>query len=586
MIMYELVQNWKPTDGVELTDEQLAVVRDTQNNLAIIAGPGTGKTEVLAQKATFLLQTRTCAFPYKILALCYKVDAAANIKSRVKKRCPKELAYRFHAMTIDSFLISIIRRFSNSLPEWLKIKPDFEISLEKLEEQYVKEEGVKNFPDLHNKNVKILTCPEAEKIKDFYQYLAKKNKFNHKICHTLAYYILATNKDIREIFSKTYRYVFLDEFQDMVTRHYEILKLIFNENNILNAVGDHNQAIMLFAGAVPEIFNIFIQKYKAELRYFRKNFRSSSKITNFINELIKDITPQNQSIVEYKGVGEQVDSIIESKKFYSVEDEATYIVNKINEIKQIAPELLFGDFVIIIRQKTDDYCEQIQPIFNEKNILVRNEDKIIKGKVSIQDLMVDDFSTFIINMLKLKYSKPTVDEHNSVINLLAKVLALDLERSQDLKKIFGMIQKIIKLDFITADNWVDEIINIIGAIKLERALFNNKKEYNETVAAIKIMLQKCYDDSSDNLSSVIDKYLGKNTVKVMTTHKSKGLEFDTVFFADFTDKSWWKIKQDSEEELKCFFVGLTRAKKRLFFTTSDGKFPVKISRLLETYLVD
>lgn len=579
------IESWNPTEGIELTEEQLAVVKNTQKNLAIIAGPGTGKTEVLAQKATFLLQTKQCEFPRKILALCYKVDAAANIDARVKKRCPKDLSYRFHAMTIDSFLISLIRRFYNSLPKWLKIQPDFEIVIphngDSLEEQYVKEKKVKDFPDISRKNVNILTCQLSDEIKDFYQYLAEKNKFTYQICHTLAYYILAKNKNIQEIFSKTYQYIFLDEFQDMTRRHYEILKLIFDEdNNKINAVGDYNQAIMSFAGAIPDVFKVFINDFDVTKALFSYNFRSSAKITNFINKLVIKLTPSGEAHHQYRNVVEQADSTIEYKQFHSVEDEAKYIADRIVRIKSSSSKLLFGDFAIILRQRVNDYLERVVSIFNNKNILVRNEDKKIYNHITIQDLMTNIFSNFIISMLKIKCNTITIEEHKNVINVFSNLLSLDLERSRDLKTINKFIQEIIKLDFVDADKWIDNIINLITEKKIETKLFNNKREYNEIIQAIKIFLQECYDISKKDFLLTIDEYLGINTVKIMTTHKSKGLEFDTVFFANFSDSSWWGISRNKKEELRIFYVGLTRAKKRLFFTSSDGKFPKEILNIL------
>ena len=69
----------------------------------------------------------------------------------------------------------------------------------------------------------------------------------------------------------------------------------------------------------------------------------------------------------------------------------------------------------------------------------------------------------------------------------------------------------------------------------------------------------------------------------MTTHKSKGLEFDTVFIADFRENSWWsltKSQKDKEESLRCFFVGLSRAKIRLFFTSPANSYPRDIAEIL------
>ena len=101
------IDNWKPSEGISLPDEVLnQIVKETSRNIAILAGPGTGKTELLAQRASFLLETGQCPFPQKILALCFKVDAAANITERVQKRCGNLANSRFISLTFDSFFIS------------------------------------------------------------------------------------------------------------------------------------------------------------------------------------------------------------------------------------------------------------------------------------------------------------------------------------------------------------------------------------------------------------------------------------------------------------------------------------------------
>jgi superfamily I DNA/RNA helicase len=80
---------WRPSDGIQLDQDSLDVVR-SQISQAVQAGPGAGKTELLAQRAVFLLQTNTCPAPKKILAISFKRDAAKNLKERVAKRVGPE----------------------------------------------------------------------------------------------------------------------------------------------------------------------------------------------------------------------------------------------------------------------------------------------------------------------------------------------------------------------------------------------------------------------------------------------------------------------------------------------------------------
>ena len=82
--------DWQPSDGLKLEVNALEVVKSSENTL-VIAGPGAGKTEMLAQRANFLLQTNTCVFPRKILAISFKKDASLNLHERVMKRSGEKL---------------------------------------------------------------------------------------------------------------------------------------------------------------------------------------------------------------------------------------------------------------------------------------------------------------------------------------------------------------------------------------------------------------------------------------------------------------------------------------------------------------
>src|SRR5687767_4121889 len=97
------LDRWEPADNLKLEPNALIAARDTNQSLALTAGPGAGKTEMLAQRADFLLRTGSCRFPRRILAISFKVDASQNLKARVRKRCGAELAARFDSHTFHAF---------------------------------------------------------------------------------------------------------------------------------------------------------------------------------------------------------------------------------------------------------------------------------------------------------------------------------------------------------------------------------------------------------------------------------------------------------------------------------------------------
>src|SRR5437870_4773550 len=106
---------WRPI-GIEDLEPAAWNVLRTNASTCVIAGPGSGKTELLAQRAAFLLQTGRCPHPFRILAISFKKDAAANLAERVRKRLGPELTNRLDSMTFDSFSKGLVDRFLPAIP--------------------------------------------------------------------------------------------------------------------------------------------------------------------------------------------------------------------------------------------------------------------------------------------------------------------------------------------------------------------------------------------------------------------------------------------------------------------------------------
>src|SRR3954467_15837660 len=103
-------KQWHPVGIDALEANALDVVQSTDNR-SVIAGPGAGKTELLAQRACYLLQCGLAPAPQRILAISYKRDAASNLEKRVRARVHPDLVHRFHSRTFDSFSKSLVDRF-------------------------------------------------------------------------------------------------------------------------------------------------------------------------------------------------------------------------------------------------------------------------------------------------------------------------------------------------------------------------------------------------------------------------------------------------------------------------------------------
>lgn len=165
---------WRPVGGLELERNAFRAATEQLSNLALTAGPGAGKTEMLAQRADFLLKTGLCRYPKRILAISFKVDASHNLKARVQQRCGKSLASRLDSYTFHGFAKRIIDRFRPVLTGDDVLDPDYQIGDRRVTRKQI------TFGEL---------VPFATDI-------------------------LRISKIARNAVRQTYTHVFLDEFQD------------------------------------------------------------------------------------------------------------------------------------------------------------------------------------------------------------------------------------------------------------------------------------------------------------------------------------------------------------------------------------
>ena len=248
------VEAWQPADGLTLEPNALHAVKEREHCLALTAGPGAGKTEMLAQRADFLLRTGTCRYPKRILAISFKVDASRNLKERIQRRCGSDLASRFDSYTFHAFAKRIIDRFRPVLVGQDTLDADYTIVDRKSGPSRTQIE----FGDLVPLAIKILQCSR-----------------------------MAQNA-IRQ----TYSDVFLDEFQDCTNLQYDLVKLAFQGTPLrLTAVGDTKQKIMGWAGALDGIFETFASDFNAEPLNMYRNFRSKPRLLQVQNDIIRQLDP-------------------------------------------------------------------------------------------------------------------------------------------------------------------------------------------------------------------------------------------------------------------------------------------------------
>lgn len=351
------VDAWKPADGLTLEPNALLAAKERDRSLALTAGPGAGKTEMLAQRADFLLRTSTSRYPKRILAISFKVDASSNLKERVKRRCGSELAVRFDSYTFHAFAKRIIDRF----------RP-------------------------------ILTGREALDVG--YKIVDRKVKLSPKEIEfadlvPLAITILRKSEMARNAIRQTYSDVFLDEFQDCTNLQYDLLKLAFQGTNIrLTAVGDTKQKIMGWAGAMNGIFQAFVADFAATPLSMYWNFRSKPRLLRLQNEIIRKLDPSSV-MPDEQLAGDEGE--VFACRFEDSRKEADHLADLIDgwiKTEQLPP----AEIAVLIRNQLDLYVDHLIAALEARGIPFRNEQQL-------QDITVEPAARLIVDYLSCLYGQ-------------------------------------------------------------------------------------------------------------------------------------------------------------------------------------
>src|SRR5271157_1643859 len=318
-------KSWIPSDGFELEEAVNEAVRANVNAI-VVAGPGAGKTELLAQRACYLLQTGICPAPRRILALSFKRDAARNLETRVGKRCSAEHARRFDSLTFEAFGKTILDRFGRALPRHWRPAQNYEIDFE-INERNAADllrsiSGVEGgLPATEIESIqpvtfyrehftsklsaelpRPMTSFERARVALWYWLLhrRKPSRLNFQMIDRLAELILRLNPKILTALRSSYSFVFLDEFQDTTDVQYDLIKTAFlGTPAVLTAVGDDKQRIMGWANALKGIFEQFEHDFLAQPVRPRMNYRSAPRLVEIQKIIAKALDGKSEPAIAY-----------------------------------------------------------------------------------------------------------------------------------------------------------------------------------------------------------------------------------------------------------------------------------------------
>lgn len=599
-------EDWKPTPGISLEGTALEIVRST-TSMSVLAGPGAGKTELLAQRAVFLLNTGLCPPPKRILAIAFKVDAARNLQDRVQQRSEPEAAKRFESLTLHAFAKRTLDQFREALEPTLRPSPNYKIIFPNNDNwvAFQKKHGV-DHPEIH----KFKASQLANLVRDLPDFdtdaLSSHNRIQQlwwseclnsvpsaitfDMVMTLAIHIVRTQPIVRRAIASTYTHVFLDEFQDVTGQQYALVSDIFKDSpTVVTAVGDTNQAIMGWAGALPDIFNKFGRDFAAANCKLLFNFRSNSRIVELINNLSQAFMNANFVQTESARRDESPPpDAAEGWIFPTRDAESAGIARFVK--KSLLEDINLGahDFVILTRLRADAVEARLAPYFTAQGLRLRNDSRSL-GPLTIQDLVKEPIFQFLTAVLKMVHGIREGRPFQVCRDILASLEGIDIATDRGAARSLQFVQNLVAaVTALTKDVQPAEA----NFVELAQIAFPNERrdqlvrtykeylnrEYLESIieASASFFAECCVD--ADSWAGFIDNVEGRGAVKLMTIHKSKGLEYHTVMFTEFNDEAFW----NNNDDVNVFFVALSRARERIRFSlTQDANGFKNVTRFIQ-----
>lgn len=575
---------WLPCDGIVLETAADTAVRCSDNHVLVIAGPGAGKTELLAQKAAFLFQTNQCKDPQKILAISFKTDAAQNLKERVEQRCGADIKGRFVSMTYDAFAKSVLDHFMYALPESLRPMSDYLINDYDSIDAAFRYIGYRN-PDglsqsrlrsaydslLSEINLPIVGAEIGHRVwplllQGFHE---TKATLTFKMIMMLAVHIIKTNPHIKRALQMTYSFVFLDEFQDTTDIQYTFVKECFFDSAAkITAVGDNKQRIMVWAGAVKTIFNDFYTELNPIGVRLIMNHRSAPRLVA-LQKAMYDSLKEKSTEISVSDRWAEDDGDIALIVADDEQLEACAISEDI--LERISKGAKPSDICVLCKQMPQNYAPAIIAELEKHGVRARIENEY-------QDLIKEPIVDLLINFMLCANNRKRPNEWNFLEESLVELWGIGEAREngsydemqRKLVALADAVKKTIQQGF-DGSRWHDTLGAIIGLFNIERVkakfpAYRQGVYLDDVISKFEDLFFAEYVAAHGDWNQAVENFRGEHSIPIMTIHKSKGLEYTAVYFVGLEDSAFWNFRNQSDEDRCTFFVALSRAKESVSFT--------------------
>ena len=512
---------WNPVDGLVLEPNAMTAATMSDENVVVAAGPGAGKTELLAQRADFLLRTGHCPYPRRILAVSFKTDAARNLRDRVRRRSGAQLAARFDSFTFHAFAKRLIDNFRVALTGYNALNPDYRID--------------------------DVTRIQGEQV-----------TFDDLV--PLALEIVESNAYACGGIRQTYSHVFLDEFQDCTRQQYQLIKAAFGHTpTVLTAVGDTKQRIMAWAGALDGVLQAFAKDFSAKPLPLYQNRRSAPRLRRMQNRMIAQMDPEavspDQDLAGDSGVIEVLD-------FDTDHDEAQAVASLIDHWlkKGTTP----SEITVLVRQQPHLVAAVLARELADRGIPFRNEQES-------QELTAEPVPVLVFNFIQVIADDRQSDAYAELMRTANRSSASDDEASRFDSQLKRMIRKtrltVRSPEFQTEEPavWrtlVQDFLQLVSRPVLT-ALSPGYQQGTRLDDLIEQALEAFERELAVDGDAVhaLRRLSELDAIRFLTIHKCKGLEFEKVVVLGVEEQLFYSTAATSE-----FFVAISRAKQHLVLT--------------------
>ena len=607
-----------------LNEMQQLAVDTTEGPLLILAGAGSGKTTVLVNRVEHIISSHL-ATPWQVLAITFTNKAAGELRERLVSAIGEE-ANDIWAYTFHSCCSRILRRFGEKIgytnhftiydtddsrrvmkqcqkqlgiEDKLINHKSILAEISRAKDSLISPEEYKQTAQNDFRKSKIAECYEL------YQAQLKKSDamdFDDIIFNTVK--LLEENEDVRNIYQTQFKYVMVDEYQDTNHAQYVLTSLLADKYKNICVVGDDDQSIYRFRGATIENILSFENHYKgAKVIRLEENYRSTQNILDGANAVIShNKNRKGKTLFTRSGSGDK----IVYKTVMSESEESQYIIDEI--VKNVNNGMKYSDHAILYRMNAQSRNLEVMltksgishRIIGGHRFFDRKEIKDIVSYLAVINNPSDNVRLQRIINVPKRAIGDTMFANVLEIGAGLGMSAFEVcERADEFQKTSRSASKLMNFTKMIRDfqeciengmGLNDLLQEVLDVTKYLDYLQEEPETYEDRVNNIKelsSMFIKYEEESEDaNLSefledvaliSDIDSYNeDEDAVVLMTLHSAKGLEFPVVFIPGmeegiFPGNQSMFSEEDLEEERRLAYVGITRAKKKLYLISSQQR---------------